>query len=78
MFWRNRWHALWRLGEALTRVAERAEIRRVQAEDAARDARLGDLEGQTARAMAFADKLEGSVLVEVVDPVTVTPHGWGH
>lgn len=73
---RSRWHALHRLGEALTRVAERAEIRRLKQEDADRTARLGDVQGQTSRAIAFAEKLEGTVLIEIVDPVIVKPGKW--
>lgn len=72
----SRWDAFVKLGEALTRVAERAELRRIRQEDEARQLRLGDLEGQTMRAMALADALSGSVLVEVADPATVKPSRW--
>ena len=72
----DRWAAFRRLGEALTRIAEQAEIRRVRAEDQERRTRLGDIEGQTMRAVAFADRLDSSVLVDVEDPVTVKPGRW--
>lgn len=73
----NRWHAFWRIGEAATRAAERSAARRLAQEEVERDARLGDIDGQTSRAMAFADRLEASVLVDVRDSATVTPPGFG-
>ncbi len=76
IFGRSRWHSLYRLGEALTRVAERAEVRRLAQEDADRLLRLGDLEGQTSRANALSERLESSVLVAVTDSVTVKPKQW--
>jgi hypothetical protein len=72
----DRWHAFWRIGEAVTRVAERSAMRRLAQEEAERAVRLGDIDGQTSRAMAFADRLEGAGLVGVRDSATVTPQGW--
>ena len=76
MIFRNRLRSMVRLGQATLRVAERAFVSRVRDEDSGRLKRLGDVEGQTARAQAHADRLEGSVLVEFADPVTVKPRGW--
>ncbi len=72
----NRWHAFWRLGEAATRAAERSAARRLAQEEVERDVRLGDIDGQTSRALAFADRLESASLVDVRDSATVTPQGW--
>lgn len=76
MIFGNRLRAMTRLGQATLRVAERAFVARIRNEDSKRLARLGDIEGQTARAQAHADRLEGSVLIEFADPVTVKPRGW--
>lgn len=65
-----------RLGEATLRVAERATLRRLAQEDADRIARLGDTEGQTERAHAFARSLDATVLVEVHEPVVSRPRFW--
>jgi hypothetical protein len=72
----KRLHAMTRLGQATLKVAERAFHSRIRSEDDERRARLGDIDGQTKRAQAFADRLEGSVLTEFADPVTVKPKGW--
>lgn len=72
----SRWDAFSKLGDAMTRLAERAEIRRIAEEDADRASRLGDIDGQTMRAVAFADSLAASVLVDVVDPATSKPAVW--
>lgn len=74
----NRWRSFERIGEAVTRVAERSAMRRLAEEEAERAVRLGDIDGQTERAMAFADRLESLVQVEVYrDSVTVRPPGFG-
>lgn len=54
--------AMKRLGEATMHVAERAHRRRIIADDMARSARLGDVEGQTRRAQEFADRLDRETL----------------
>lgn len=76
MIFARRLHAMARLGQATLRVAERAFTARVRDEDEERRARLGDTAGQTKRAQAFAEKLEGSVLLEYADPARVKPRGW--
>jgi hypothetical protein len=76
MIFGNRLRAMSRLASATLRVAERAFTARVRGEDNDRDERLGDVVGQTKRAQDFADSLEGSVLMEFADPVTVKPRGW--
>lgn len=68
--------ALERLGRALTRAAEAAQIRRLAREEADRLARLGDLEGQTARANAFSAQLEGSLAVATEPPLAEPPSRW--
>ena len=76
MIFGNRLRAMNRLGLATARLADRVFARRVHADDAARDARLGDLSGQTKRAQALADMLDGAVVAPFTDPVTVKPRGW--
>ena len=72
----NRLRAMARLGQATLRVAERSFLRRVASEDTEREARLGNIEGQTSRAQAFAARLEGSERIVVTDSKTVRPHRW--
>lgn len=72
MMFLKRLRAMSRLGSATLKVAERAFVRRVKDDDSARMKRLGDIEGQTARAQAHAERLESSVLLDFPDK----PKGW--
>lgn len=76
MIFLERLRAMHRLGTATLRVAERVVIKRIHEDDDARDHRLGDLEGQTDRAQAFASTLEDSLRVPVEDSTVVKPQGW--
>jgi hypothetical protein len=64
------------LGDATLRLSEATSRRRMVADDAARDERLGDVVGQTQRAQEHAQALLALTRVDVVDPVTVRPDGW--
>lgn len=73
MIFALRMRAASRLGRARAALADRTFVLRVEEEDAARLTRLGDLEGQTARANARAECLEASLLVSSHDRVP----SWG-
>lgn len=72
----NRLRAMIGLGDATLRLSEATSRRRMVADDAARDERLGDVVGQTQRAQEHAQALLALTRVDVVDPVTVRPDGW--
>lgn len=72
----DRLRAMIRLGQATDRLAETTSRRRMVADDAARLEFLGDIEGQTARAQAFAESVVELTRVDIVDPITKRPVGW--
>lgn len=67
----GRLRAMLRLGDATLRAAERAQARRLAAEERSRSERLGDVDGQTLRALALAEALETAVLAP-----TEPKRGW--
>jgi hypothetical protein len=57
-----RLRAMLHIGDAAGRVATVTHASTIEADDQARLERLGDIDGQTARAQAFAAELDRSVI----------------
>lgn len=57
-----RLRAMLHIGDAAGKVAAATRAATITADDEARHARLGDIEGQTARAQAFAHELDRKAL----------------
>lgn len=67
----ERLRAMLRLEQATLRVAERTQARRLREEEKARRRLLGDVDGQTLRALAHAQALETAC-----PPPTEPKRGW--